>query len=119
MLTTFAHSSPIIAPMQFRQCPAGSKRHNTAESVPHSEPTLNTKKSSGSVGHRILSTVRNALRTDMFLAEAAVIRSVKVSHHLVLGEGLEVVDIETLGLESRASVRGNQLVVQLRSDRKF
>lgn len=84
----------------------------------HSEPTLNTKRSSGSVGHRILSTVRNALRTDMFLAEA-VVRSVEVSHHLLLGEGLEVVDIETLGLESRASVSGNQLVVQLRSDRKF
>jgi hypothetical protein len=53
------------------------------------------------------------------LAEAVSIRSVEVSHHLFLGEGLEVVDVETLGLQSRASVRGDQLVVQLRSDRKF
>jgi hypothetical protein len=55
----------------------------------------------------------------MSLAEAALVRSVEVGHHLLFGEGLEVVDVKSLGLKSRASVRGNQLFVQVRSNRKF
>ena len=59
------------------------------------------------------------MNKKMSLAEAALVRSVEVSHHLLLGEGLEILDIKTLGLKSRASVRGNQLFIQVRSDRKF
>lgn len=45
--------------------------------------------------------------------------SVEVSHHLFLRKGLEIVDVETLGLEGGAGMRGNKLVVHFGSDGEF
>lgn len=56
------------------------------------------------------------MRRDVFLAEATLVRSVEVGHHIFLRKGLEVVDIEATGLQSGTGVRWNQLGVHIGGD---
>lgn len=55
----------------------------------------------------------------MCLAKVVSASSVEMSHHLLFGEWLEIVDIKTLGLQGGTRVRGHNLRVQFGSDGKF
>lgn len=55
----------------------------------------------------------------MSLAEVVSVGSVEMGHHLLLGQGLEVVNVKTLCFQSRTSVRGDDLGVQFGSDGEF
>jgi hypothetical protein len=48
-----------------------------------------------------------------------LVDSVEVCNHLLLGKRFEGVKAEAASFEGRASVRGNQLVVEFRGDRQF
>ena len=45
--------------------------------------------------------------------------SVQTSNHLILGQRLQVVDVETLSREHRLHVRWHKLVVEVRCDGEF
>lgn len=45
--------------------------------------------------------------------------SVQTSNHLILGQRLQVVDVETLSREHRLHVRWHKLVVKVRCDGEF
>jgi hypothetical protein len=47
------------------------------------------------------------------------VNSVEVCDHFLLGEGFEGIETEATSLQCRASVRGNQLVVEFRGNGEF
>lgn len=73
----------------------------------------------GSAGHRIITRCAKRTTTDLSLAEAAFISSVEMSDHVLLSKRLEVVDVESLGLQPRANVGWDQLLIQFGSDGQF
>lgn len=42
--------------------------------------------------------------------------SIQTSHHLILGEGCQIVDVQALGGQSRLHMRRHKLLVQIRAD---